>query len=174
MRADGSEFPVEVAITQPDVPGPPIYCGYLRDVTERREAEEALRHLAEEQAALRRVATAVAAERDPGRVFGLVTEEVGRLLGAQSSNMVRYEDDGTATVVGGWSLGARAAACPSAAGSRSTATRRPFASGAAAARPASTATTASRARWPSCCATSSASAARWPRRWCSAAACGAR
>ena len=105
MRADGSVFPVEVAITQPDVSGPPIYCGYLRDVTERREAEEALRHLAEEQAALRRVATAVAAERDPRRVFGLVTEEVGRLLGAHSSNMVRYEEDGTATVVGGWSLG---------------------------------------------------------------------
>jgi PAS domain S-box-containing protein len=105
MRADGSEFPVEVAITQPDVPGPPIYCGYLRDVTERREAEQAVRRLAEEQAALRRVATAVAAERDPGRVFGLVTEEVGRLLGAHSSNLVRYEGDGTATVVGGWSVG---------------------------------------------------------------------
>jgi PAS domain S-box-containing protein len=105
MRADGSEFPVEVAITQPEVPGPSIYCGYLRDVTERREAEQAVRMLAEEQAALRRVATAVATERDPGRVFGLVTEEVGRLLGAHSSNMVRYEGDGTATVVGGWSLG---------------------------------------------------------------------
>jgi PAS domain S-box-containing protein len=105
MRADGSEFPVEVAITQPDVPGPPIYCGYLRDVTDRREAEEALRHLAEEQAALRRVATAVAVEQDPSRVFGLVTEEVGRLLGAQSSNLVRYEYDETATVVGGWSIG---------------------------------------------------------------------
>ncbi len=105
MRKDGSEFPVEVAITQPDLPGPPLYCGYLRDVTERRVAEEALLHLAEEQAALRRVATAVAAEREPGRVFGLVTEEVGRLLGAHSSNMVRYEDDDTATVVGGWSLG---------------------------------------------------------------------
>jgi PAS domain S-box-containing protein len=105
MRADGSEFPVEVAITQPDVPGPPLYCGYLRDVTDRRAAEQALRHLAEEQAALRRVATAVAAEREPQRVFGLVTEEVGRLLGAQSSNLVRYEGDATATVVGGWSVG---------------------------------------------------------------------
>ena len=105
MRADGSEFPVEVAITQPKVPGSPIYCGYLRDVTERRAAEQALHHLAEEQAALRRVATAVAAEREPRRVFGLVAEEVGRLLGAQSANLVRYEGDETATVVGGWSVG---------------------------------------------------------------------
>ena len=105
MRADGSEFPVELAITRPDLPGPPLFCGYMRDVTERRRAEQALRRLADEQAALRRVATAVAAERDPGEVFGLVTEEVGRLLNAQTSNMVRYEGNGTATVVGGWSDG---------------------------------------------------------------------
>jgi PAS domain S-box-containing protein len=106
MRADGSEFPVEVAITRPDIPGPPLFCGYLRDVSDRREGEHALRVLAEEQAALRRVATAVATETDPRRVFGVVTEEVARLLDAQSANMVRYGGDGTATVVGGWSSGA--------------------------------------------------------------------
>ena len=105
MRKDGTEFPVELAVTRPDLPGPPLFCGYIRDVTERRAAEHALRRLADEQAALRRVATAVAAERDPGVVFGLVTEEVGRLLNAQTANMVRYEGDGMATVVGGWSDG---------------------------------------------------------------------
>ncbi len=103
MRADGTEFPVELAITRPDLPGPPVFCGYMRDVSERKAADLALRQLAAEQAALRRVATAVAAERVPGDVFGLVIEEVGRLLHAQTSNMVRYEGDGTATVVGGWS-----------------------------------------------------------------------
>jgi PAS domain S-box-containing protein len=102
MRADGSEFPVELAITRPDLPGPPLFCGYLRDVTERKRAEKALRRLADEQAALRRVATAVAAETDPARVFDVVTEEVGRLLGAQTSNMVRYDGAGSAAVVGGW------------------------------------------------------------------------
>ena len=105
MRKDGSEFPAELAVTRPDVPGPPLFCGYIRDVTERRAAEHALRRLADEQAALRRVATAVAAERDPGVVFGLVTEEVGRLLNAQTANMVRYEGDAMAAVVGGWSDG---------------------------------------------------------------------
>jgi PAS domain S-box-containing protein len=102
MRRDGSEFPVELAITRPDLPGPPLFCGYLRDVTERRRAEKAVRRLANEQAALRRVATAVAAEHDPGRVFGVVTEEVGRLLGAQTANMIRYDGAGAAAVVGGW------------------------------------------------------------------------
>ena len=102
MRKDGSEFPVELAITRPDLPGPPLFCGYIRDVTERRKRDAALRRLADEQAALRRVATAVAAEPEPSSVFGLVTEEVGRLLGAQSANMVRFAGDGRLTVVGGW------------------------------------------------------------------------
>ena len=39
MRADGSVFPVELAVTRPDLPGAPLFCGYLRDVTERRRAE---------------------------------------------------------------------------------------------------------------------------------------
>jgi PAS domain S-box-containing protein len=105
MRADGSEFPVEMAITRPRLPGPPLFTGYLRDVTDRKRDEEALRSLVAEQAALRRVATTVASEADQARVFEVVTEEVGRLLGAQTSNMVRYEADGTAMVAGGWSTG---------------------------------------------------------------------
>jgi PAS domain S-box-containing protein len=105
MRADGSEFPVEVRVTRADLPGPPLFCGYVRDVTEERAREREVLRLADEQAALRRVATAVAAETDPGRVFGVVTEEVGRLLQAQTANMVRFDDDRTATVVGEWTEG---------------------------------------------------------------------
>ena len=56
----------------------------------------------EEQQALRRVATTVASTVDPGRVFASVTEEVGRLLSAQTANMVRYRHNGTADVVGGF------------------------------------------------------------------------
>jgi PAS domain S-box-containing protein len=105
MRADGSEFPVEIAITRPQLAGPPIFTGYLRDVTERKRDEQALRSLVEEQAALRRVATTVASEADEERVSAVVTEEVGRLLGANTSNTVRFEPDGTALVTGGWSRG---------------------------------------------------------------------
>ena len=35
MRADGSVFPAELAINRVDLPGPPIFTGYLHDVTER-------------------------------------------------------------------------------------------------------------------------------------------
>ena len=103
MRADGSEFPAEIGITRPQLGGPPVFTGYIRDITQRRSDEQELRDLAAEQAALRRVAVVVAGEHDPQRVFAVATEEVARLLGAATSNMVRFEDDGTATVEGAWS-----------------------------------------------------------------------
>jgi PAS domain S-box-containing protein len=43
MRADGSEFPVELAITRISVPGAPMFTGYLRDITERKQSEQELR-----------------------------------------------------------------------------------------------------------------------------------
>jgi signal transduction histidine kinase len=102
MRKDGSELPVEIAITRPQIDGPPQFTGYIRDVTKRTRSEVALRALAEEQAALRRVATVVASEAEQERLFAVVTEEVGRALGANSSNTLRFERDGTAIVVGAW------------------------------------------------------------------------
>jgi signal transduction histidine kinase len=67
------------------------------------EAREQLSGLAEEQAAHSRVAVAVATEEEPDRLFNAVSEEVGRLLGAQSAATVRYVDGEDASViVGGW------------------------------------------------------------------------
>jgi signal transduction histidine kinase len=63
----------------------------------------ALAGLAEEQAALRRVATLVARAAAPEEVFAAVTEEVGRLLGVQRASMGHYESDGTATLLTSWS-----------------------------------------------------------------------
>jgi signal transduction histidine kinase len=60
--------------------------------------------LAKEQAALRRVATLVAQESPPSEVFSAVAEEVGRLMAIDSSRVLRYESDGTATVISAWNL----------------------------------------------------------------------
>ena len=66
-----------------------------RDVTDRSA-------LADEQAALRRVATLVARESSPSVVFASVAEELGRRLGVESTGMFRYEDDETFTLVASW------------------------------------------------------------------------
>jgi signal transduction histidine kinase len=61
-----------------------------------------LGELAEEQAALRRVATLVARGAAPDELFAAVTGEVGRLLGAHLAGMGRYDSDDTVTVLATW------------------------------------------------------------------------
>jgi signal transduction histidine kinase len=60
--------------------------------------------IAEEQAALRRVATLVASGAEPAEIFDAVAEEAGRLLGASSSATIRYDGD-VAVTVGRWQQG---------------------------------------------------------------------
>jgi PAS domain S-box-containing protein len=43
MRSDGSEFPVELAITRLGAEEPLMFTGFIRDITERKRAEDALR-----------------------------------------------------------------------------------------------------------------------------------
>jgi signal transduction histidine kinase len=69
------------------------------------ESRVALARLAEEQAALRRIATLVARGVPPEEVFAAVTEELGRLLGADIAAMIRLEPGNTAIVVAAWSEG---------------------------------------------------------------------
>ncbi|TML58807.1 MAG: GAF domain-containing protein [Actinobacteria bacterium] len=56
--------------------------------------------LAQEQRALRRVATLVASEARPERVFAAVSEECARVLEVDASAVFRFEGDDTATIVG--------------------------------------------------------------------------
>lgn len=46
MRRDGSEFPVELALSSIEVDGDRLFCGFLHDISERRAAEAATRRLA--------------------------------------------------------------------------------------------------------------------------------
>src|SRR5262249_44727552 len=65
------------------------------------EAGIALRAAAEEQGALRRVATLVAEDLPPGELFRAVTLEGGTLLGADFSGMARLAD-GAVLPLAGW------------------------------------------------------------------------
>ena len=68
----------------------------------RREAvssREELRLLAEQQAALRRVATLVAEARSPSELFSAVADELARLLGLPHSALVAFEPDGSSVLI---------------------------------------------------------------------------
>ncbi|MGI5247348.1 AAA family ATPase [Dactylosporangium sp. CA-139066] len=62
------------------------------------------RRIANEQAALRRVATLVAHGVGPDHVFAAVADEIGALFGAYSTAIVRFEPDGDAAIMGGHGL----------------------------------------------------------------------
>jgi GAF domain-containing protein len=66
------------------------------------ESRAGLARLAEEQAALRRVATMVAGEASQAEVFTVIAEEIGQLLGTEEIRMVRYEEERSAVVVASW------------------------------------------------------------------------
>ena len=70
-----------------------------RDVTDRRQAEAELKRLADEQAALRRVATLVVRGVPASDVFRAVGEEIERLFAAHATLIARLEPDGTITIV---------------------------------------------------------------------------
>jgi PAS domain S-box-containing protein len=71
-----------------------VVYGIGRDVTDRTA-------LAEEHAALHRVATLVAREPSPDVVFAAVAEEVTRLLSVDLATVCRYEPDDTITFAAG-------------------------------------------------------------------------
>src|SRR5262245_26851609 len=107
LRADGTEFPVELAIRRlpvPAPPEPPVFIGFVRDITERVRTETELREMAAEQTALHRFAALVARGVPLREVVDAVTKEIGRLLGAQTANLIRYDGPDSATVLGGWNI----------------------------------------------------------------------
>ena len=111
MCSDGSARWLQWS-TRP-MPDEGLLYAAARDVTDRRRAADELREtqrmveasrdelrlLADEQAALRRVATLVAQGVSATEVFDAVAAEMCELLGADSTHLLRYESDGTATVV---------------------------------------------------------------------------
>jgi PAS domain S-box-containing protein len=99
MRADGTEFPVELAINAIKGTDPPVFTGTIRDITHRRSAErerEELLHLeqlarvdatqARDQleAILRGIADAVTAQAPDGRLL-FANDAAVELLGYESS-----------------------------------------------------------------------------------------
>ncbi|HEX4518384.1 MAG TPA: GAF domain-containing protein [Gaiellaceae bacterium] len=98
-----------ISTSSPEAPLPDHLEDRLAEFTElvataiaNSEAHGQLEQLAGQQAALRRVATLVAAGAPPAEVFEAVSVEVAALIGADGSALTRFEPDGTVSAVSGW------------------------------------------------------------------------
>jgi PAS domain S-box-containing protein len=72
------------------VPGESVIYAAARDITDRKQLEQ-------EQAALRRVATAVARGGSPDDVFAATVAELHAVVAADATTLVRYESDDSIT-----------------------------------------------------------------------------
>jgi signal transduction histidine kinase len=102
---EGARWGVTVAVTA-DEDFPPGTESRMADFTEltamaiaNAQAEQKLCKLADTQAALRRLAMLVASGEPPEAVYAAVVREVHTYFGSGTARMIRYELDGTATLV---------------------------------------------------------------------------
>ncbi|MEU7874541.1 AAA family ATPase [Dactylosporangium sp. NPDC049140] len=93
---------IRTAFTTDRLDGVKLIAGQLTVSLDNAQLYAAFRRIADEQAALRRVATLVARGIEPELVFAAVAGEVATLLGADGTAVVRFDADGQATVMGGY------------------------------------------------------------------------
>jgi PAS domain S-box-containing protein len=78
-RKDGSEFPVELTITRIELEGNPMFTGYLRDITVRKEAES---RLAAQYAVTRALAESNTISEGALKTLKLLCDSLGWQYGA--------------------------------------------------------------------------------------------
>ena len=74
LRADGTEFPVELAITRIPTDGPPLFTAYLRDITEAKRAEQ---HRSARLAVTHALSEAASLDDGAERVLRAVCDNLG-------------------------------------------------------------------------------------------------
>ena len=85
LRADGTEFPVELAIVAAQVDGQRNFTAYIRDISERKQAESL-------QAALYRVSEATSVARDMGELYAEIHAIVAKLMPAENFYIALYDE----------------------------------------------------------------------------------
>jgi PAS domain S-box-containing protein len=91
LRADGEEFLAEISISQAEMASEKIYTAILRDITERKRAEEELRRRADEFAALYETARDLAVQHDLQSLLHTIVERARALLHAIGGGLYLYD-----------------------------------------------------------------------------------
>ena len=98
--ADGHDHPPLPADTLDRLAG---FTELMATAIANSDARTEIERLAQEQAALRRVATLVAQGADTGEVFTAVAREVSEVMHLPVAAVQRYEDDETMAIIAAWS-----------------------------------------------------------------------
>jgi PAS domain S-box-containing protein len=90
-RRDGTEFPIELTITRIELNGAPMFTGYLRDITERKKAEN---RLSAQYAVTRALAESNTISEGASKILQAVCESLGWEYGSlwtvdSSANVLR-------------------------------------------------------------------------------------
>jgi PAS domain S-box-containing protein len=92
-RSNGEEFPLEASISRIELSDKNYYTAILRDVTARKEAEDAVARRVQELSTLNRIAETVATVTELPAAMEIVTEIVTGLFVARSTAIYIVEDD---------------------------------------------------------------------------------
>jgi PAS domain S-box-containing protein len=90
LRHDGEEFPIEASISKVDLSGNGLFTVILRDVTERKRAEEQIQRQLERLNALRMIDTAIVSSFDLDVILDVVLEQVLSQLGVNASAVLLF------------------------------------------------------------------------------------
>jgi PAS domain S-box-containing protein len=90
LRADGTEFPVELAVTKVPGDGPPVFTGFIRDVTELREKEERLRRYSERLARLSEIQHAILTARSVDEIADAAVSRLREGLGVARATVTLF------------------------------------------------------------------------------------
>jgi PAS domain S-box-containing protein len=94
LRADGSDFPIELSVVAIPDGDRPVFTAYLRDIGERKDAERTIQHLlgvertrSERLARLAAASATINAALTPASVLGVVSREAKLVLEADDATI---------------------------------------------------------------------------------------
>ena len=95
MRADGTEFPVELIISRTSLDGRPTFTGFIRDISERKRAEEQTQRNLDRIRALHEIDVAINSTLDLNTVLQVLLEKIDLFIPYPSVTTVRLLDKET-------------------------------------------------------------------------------
>jgi PAS domain S-box-containing protein len=101
-RKDGTTFPVEVSSRGTDVGGERVLLSVVRDITERRRAQQVLEARTRQVEAVRAVTADIVRELDLSRLLRLLIARAAELVGATTGTVYLWEPATQRLVPGAW------------------------------------------------------------------------